>query len=287
MRPAIWNKDDPEMYWGNPNLYWNYLLEPGDPGYVPPAVPPVTPATETKKKAKKMKHNTYYPTNLPAQVLWLANLQAKLAGHATALGLTTAQVTAALADIGWLLYVLQNWLTAVRSWAQSCTDAATATQTGSGGTQELPVFAAPAPPAGVSPVALGALTRLFALIQQIKASGKCTDDIAADLQIVGSEAGGPDFATLMPVFTVALLNGHVVVKWGWQGFGAWLDSCEIWVDRGDGKGFGFLTIDTTPGYTDTQPLPAVPAKWTYKAVFRQGDASVGNWSAPVALTVGA
>ena len=53
------------------------------------------------------------------------------------------------------------------------------------------------------------------------------------------------------------------------------------------KSFVFLTIDTTPGYTDTQPLPAAPAKWTYKAVFRQGEAQVGNWSAPVALTVGA
>ena len=283
MRPATWNKDDPEMYWGNPNLRWNYLLEPGDPGYVDPSPSVINPP----KKAKKMKHKEYYPTNVPAQVLWLTNLQAKLAGHATALGLTTAQVTAALADLGWLLYVLQNWLTAVRSWGESCTQAATATQTGSGGVQELPVFDAPAPATGVSPVALGALTRIFALIQQIKASGKCTDEIAADLQIVGSAAGGPDFATLMPVFTVALLNGHVAVKWGWQGFGAWLDSCEIWVDRGDGKGFVFLTIDTTPGYTDTQPLPAAPAKWTYKAVFRQGEAQVGNWSAPVALTVGA
>jgi len=283
MRPATWNKDDPEMYWGNPNLRWNYLLEPGDPGYVGPSPSVINPP----KKTKRMKHKDYYPTNLPGQIVWLTNLQAKLAGHATALGLTTAQVTAALADLGWLLYVLQLWLTAVRSWGESCTQAAAATQTGSGGAQELPVFAAPALPAGVTPFSLGALTRLFALIHQIKASGKCTPDIAADLQIVGGEAGGPDYATLMPVFTVALLNGHVVVKWGWQGFGAWLDSCEIWVDRGDGKGFGFLTIDTTPGYTDTQPLPAAPAKWTYKAVFRAGEAQVGNWSAPVALTVGA
>ena len=34
------------MYWGNPNLRWgspSYLLEPGDPGYVPPSPPTPTP----------------------------------------------------------------------------------------------------------------------------------------------------------------------------------------------------------------------------------------------------
>ena len=96
----------------------------------------------------------------------------------------------------------------------------------------------------------------------------------------------PLLSLLAPVVTVISLHGQVVIKWGWQGFGAWLDSCEIWVDRGDGHGFVFLTIDTTPGYTDTQPLPAAPAKWIYKAVFRVGDTHAGNWSAPVSLNVG-
>ena len=57
------------------------------------------------------------------------------------------------------------------------------------------------------------------------------------------------------------------------------------MDRGDGKGFVFLTIDTTPGYTDTTPLPATLTKWTYKAVYRVGDAQVGQWSAPVSINV--
>ena len=58
------------------------------------------------------------------------------------------------------------------------------------------------------------------------------------------------------------------------------------MDRGDGKGFGLLTFDTTPGYTDTQPFPAVPAKWTYRAIYRVGDSPVGQWSSPVSVTVG-
>ena len=57
------------------------------------------------------------------------------------------------------------------------------------------------------------------------------------------------------------------------------------MDRNDGKGFVFLAIDTTPGYTDTQPLPAVPAIWIYRAIYRVGDHQVGLWSNPVSLPV--
>ena len=85
----------------------------------------------------------------------------------------------------------------------------------------------------------------------------------------------------------AIISGNqVLVKWGWGGNGAYLDLCEIHVDRGDGKGFGLLTYDSTPNYTDTQPFPATPAKWTYKAIYRVGDSQVGLWSLPVSITVG-
>jgi len=56
---------------------------------------------------------------------------------------------------------------------------------------------------------------------------------------------------------------------------ATLDQCEIQVDCGDSKGFVFLAIDTTPGYTDTQPFPDAPAKWTYQAIYRVADNRVG------------
>jgi hypothetical protein len=44
--------------------------------------------------------------------------------------------------------------------------------------------------------------------------------------------------------------------------------------------------DTTPGYTDNQPFPAAPVKWTYRAIYRLGDNRVGQWSKPVSVTVG-
>ena len=75
------------------------------------------------------------------------------------------------------------------------------------------------------------------------------------------------------------------VKWNWGGYAAWLDICELQVDRNDGKGFVLLAFDTTPGYTDTQAFPAVPAVWTYRAIYRLGDNQVGLWSLPVSVTV--
>jgi hypothetical protein len=87
--------------------------------------------------------------------------------------------------------------------------------------------------------------------------------------------------------TTECRNGHSTPRhrsYRWQGFGNQLDMIEIQVDRG--AGYSLLTYDTTPGYTDTAPFPATPAKWTYKAVYRKDDSQVGQWSNPVSITVG-
>jgi hypothetical protein len=233
-----------------------------------------------------MKRNTYFPARQTDQIVWLANFSNKLPALAAVLGLTAAQVSAAVADCGWLIYILQTWLPAGRAWALATTDAAADAQTGDGtALMVLPVFTAPALPAGIVPVNTGALTRVFALVQSIKDSGKCSDTNATNLGIVGSAQTAPDLTTVQPFISVSIMGNQVNVKWGWGGNSAYLDSCEIWVDRNDGKGYVLLTIDTTPGYTDTQPFPAASAKWTYKAIYRLDDAQVGLWSQPASVTV--
>jgi hypothetical protein len=49
----------------------------------------------------------------------------------------------------------------------------------------------------------------------------------------------------------------------------------------------FLAIDTIPDYTDTAPMPAAEqsALWKYKAIYRQGDERVGQWSDVVSIPV--
>jgi len=241
---------------------------------------------EINQKTKPMKRNNFYPTNQGGQAIWLANWITKLPGYAVTLGLSPAQVAAILADARWLLYLLQTWLPAVRNWSVACTNAVSEAQTGSGTeVQVLPVFTAPALPDLVVPVIPSALNRIFAQIQLIKDSGKCTDSIAADLDILGSDDPGPDYTSIQPVISVRISGNQVFIKWGWGGYTDWLDSCELQVDRNDGKGFVFLSIDTTPGYTDTQPFPAAHTVWTYRAIYRVGEGQVGLWSQPVSIAV--
>ena len=64
----------------------------------------------------------------------------------------------------------------------------------------------------------------------------------------------------------------MLIGWGWGGNSAFLDLLEIQADRGDAKGWVFLTYDTTPNYTDTSPFPTAPLKWKYRAIYRVADA---------------
>ena len=95
----------------------------------------------------------------------------------------------------------------------------------------------------------------------------------------------PDLTTIQPLIDAVISGNHVNVKWDWGGNRAFLDICELQVDRNDGKGFVLLAYDTTPGYTDTQPFPATPAILAYRAIYRVGDSQTGQWSLPVSVTV--
>ena len=269
---------DPNLRWGNPS----YLLEPGDPGYVPPTPSPNQPPT----KGKKVKRNSYYPMQVAKQILWLENWRLKLAGHATALGLSAGQVSAGVADARWLIYILQSWLNSVRAWSQSCKEAAKAAQNGAGVVPMLlPTFTAPALPDGVTPVAAGALNRIFALVQVIKDSAGYLPEIGEDLGLIGSEHVGPEMATLRPPLQAINTPDGVNLPWTWDGHSAFLDMIEIEVDR-DGLGWKPLVTDTTPGYLDTFPQPPALTTWKYRAIYRVGDHHVGQWSEEVSVVVG-
>jgi len=256
------------------------VLEPGDPGYVPP----IPPTNQPKKGSKHMKRNPFWPPRVADQVTLLVKFINNLAKYATTLGMPPAQVTAAVADATWLVYVLQSWLPTVRSFSLAATDAATDAQTGDGSAvQVLPVFGVPT---GGTPVNTGALTRLFAVFQLIKDNPAFTETIGEDLGILGTAQSGPDLTTVQPVFTVTRIPTGVNVNWNWGGNSAYLDMCELQVDRNDGKGYVPLAFDTTPGYLDTFPQPATLTKWKYKAIYRVNDQQVGLWSNEMTITVG-
>ena len=66
-----------------------------------------------------------------------------------------------------------------------------------------------------------------------------------------------------------------------------MDTLEIHVDRGDGKGSNYLSNDSHPDSLDTAPLPAlgVGAVWTYRAIYRLHNHQVGQWSAELKVSV--
>ncbi len=55
---------------------------------------------------------------------------------------------------------------------------------------------------------------------------------------------GPDLTTVQPDIDATLSGNAVQVGWGWGGNTAFLDRCEIQVDRG--SGWTLLAFDTTP-----------------------------------------
>ena len=99
----------------------------------------------------------------------------------------------------------------------------------------------------------------------------------ASLQAVG------EVARLRPRIPLSS-KSSLFIRWGWGGHGDYLDAIDILVDRG--SGYTHLVTDTTPNYIDSTPLPATAQKWTYKAIFKVGDARVGQWSDEVSITVG-
>ena len=299
MKPLLWDSTEIDPFTGqkytwdspNPNVTWSGILEPGDPGYVPP--PAALSVQRPTKNKTKVKHNSFYPTNVPEQIIWLTNFYNKLIGHAPALGVSALICAAAVADARWLIYLLGTYLPAQRTWGKSNTDMVRDAQTGTGTVvMTLPAFNAPPLPGAdvgaglpaVVPVLPGALTRLFSLVQVMQESAGYGEAIATDLGTIGTVVTAPDLNTIQPVFTVKTIGGHNFIDWGWNGNGAFLDMIQLQVDRG--AGYADLAYDTTPGYTDSQAFPATLTTWKYRGIFRVGDAQVGIWSAEVSVTVG-
>jgi hypothetical protein len=216
-----------------------------------------------------------------AQMLTCKN---NLPTYAAVLGLAPAEVDAQAADAVafdyWVrsMNILHQDAQQFTAWKDLLRDGGTPPTDGAPG---VPVL-----PAAVPVVAPGIEARFRALVQKIKGSPNYNVAIGDALNIEGAQQTPPDLSTVQPVLTLTLNGNHVEVGWGWQGNVAYLDQCEIQVDRGDGKGYVLLTFDPSPGYTDTTPLPATPAKWTYRRIYRVDEAQVGQWSSPVSITVG-
>jgi len=123
------------------------------------------------------------------------------------------------------------------------------------------------------------------LYVRFKANPNYNPSIGAALGLEDPAQTGPNYATLAPEITAAISDLNVRVAWNWGGFGSYVNQCELQVDRGDGKGFVVLNVGSALGYVDTEPFPAAPAQWIYRAIYHAAGSRVGLWSTPVPLTV--
>ena len=272
--------------WDDPNLKFvngiGVYLEPGDPGFVPYAGS--TPIPTQKPKKHTMPKSDYLHQNDDLFAAQLDTFKTGIGAYAATLTVTPAQVTSQAADaasFGYTVACLKIMQGGAQQW--------TAWKNIERGGGTAPPAGAPVPPvfpAAVPAVPPGIEVRFRALVKQIKASANYNAAIGEALGIEGAVNTPPGLATLQAVLTLVLMGNAVLIGWGWQGFSAFLDMLEIQVDRGDGKGWTFLTFDTTPNYTDTFPFPATPTKWKYRAIYRVADAQVGVWSNTVEITVG-
>jgi hypothetical protein len=216
----------------------------------------------------------------------LINFSNGIGAYATTLGLTAPEVAAQAADAlryKWELDAQELCLQCAQSWTMW------KDITRNGGA--YPVAGAPVdmpvPPDEPPAVAPGIEARFRALVRKLKAHANYNTSIGEALGIEGADVAAPDLATVKPLLKLSLVGGTTLVGWTWQGHAKFLGSVELQVDRGDGQGWRLLTIDTTPGYQDTQPMPATPQQWKYRGIYRVGDQRVGQWSDVASVNVGA
>lgn len=251
--------------------------------------PPPAPASDYFNPRRKtnthttMKRQDYYPGRIGDQVNWLDNYSVKLPIHGPTLGVEPADVTASVNDAKFGNYVLGTWLSAVRNFSPSTTDAVDDVLEGAGASAVvLPTFTAPALPAGVTATPPGLLTRIFALIAKMKLSAGYTEAIGTDLGIVGTE--GTEKAT--PKFLIAPEQGEgcqcvklTFYKYGHMG---------VYIESRRGTGaWEFLAIDTESPYMDERPLLVAgqPEVREYRMRFWDKGTPNGDWTDVQKVTV--
>lgn len=276
---------DSGLKWGDKNLRWgspSVLLEPGDEGYVADPTSASFPPTQASKKHKTMAKTDPIEkkdADFAAQLLTFKN---NIGDYKTLFGLTTAQVDAQAADADYFNQVFccqdiaEKHAKQRTAWKNIVRFGGDVPSTG------IPV--APTYPSAIVAVAAGVEKRFRDMVNLIKAHPAYNEGIGAALGIEGEVISAPDLTEVKPAFTLEFSGDHVLIRWKWNGLSQWVDALEFLVDRG--AGYVHLVTDTTPNYIDGTPLPSTPQKWKYKAIFKVGDARVGQWSDEGSITVG-
>ena len=225
------------------------------------------------------------PENSEARCAFFINWQLEFtAPIATALGFTAAEQSSITLETQWVIYSCQlandaaSFALACTTWRDRLLDNDT-TVVPSG---NPPPATLPAVPAG-GPPSPGILDRFRGYIKRIKAVPAYTPALGQTLRILPAPPAPTADATAKPALVVRPeANFKTRLSWRRRDF----DAVQLqrraagqaaWADLG-------TVLDTT--YVDAHPTaqPGQPEVTDYRAIFKRGDATVGQWSDTVSAT---
>lgn len=229
-----------------------------------------------------MSTNSPVPSNYSLLLTWLVNFCLKFPNHATVLGYTAAQVTAAQNDCNEGIYLLLNMKPLVENYAAEVsayirTKLLAPVGAVAGNFPSSP----PLPPPPATTVPAGIVERLRALVGEMKEKLVCTPAIAQDLDII---VPVPAVDLTPPVLKQTKAQAlQVEIKWNKQGWtGVKVQSrapgAPGWIDVG---------TDNFSPFQDNRPLavPNQPEMREYRMCHMDGDTPMLNWSNVLVMAV--
>ena len=231
-----------------------------------------------------MARKPFFPDILSERSEWFSTLATQLPLANAILNMDATVLAARVEDAKYCAYACGVWLT----WARDCGSQATAAieelYNGTGEEDFLvPVFTAPALPAGVTAVPPGALRRLLDFIAQIKRQPGYTDVIGYQLGIIGEEITEehpvPEFALIQERGEGCQCVKIRFYKYGHKGV--------VVFSRRAGGAWEMLGIDLASPYMDERPLlqAGTPEVREYRMRFWDKGTPNGDWTDVVKVTV--
>ena len=258
-------------YWNQ--FHWNAGAFWGDATAGAPSL-----ATSNKpRRILSMKRTDYFPRVRGEQPEWLLNFAMKLLSYAGAVGYDPVIAAARANDCRYEAYYIADVGTAVRDHGKAYTSSVDQLAHGVGPFVS-PSFVLPPLPVGVTLVACGALDRVFAFVQLIKALPAYTETIGIDMGIVGAEFVETH---LVPEFSLKSIQGPVC-HCGQINFKKYSHMAVIVEGRVNDGAYAMLGIVTDSPYLDARPLLIATQSEVreYRLRFWDNGAGVGECVAP-------
>ncbi len=231
-----------------------------------------------------MKKSNFLPSDEAGKELWLKNFAAKLSKYAAKYGIVNTEVTDMVQSSAYITYIndyhqqYKEYLKEVTEYKKEVYGGNKMNNTPSQVPQP-PVFS------NVPAIVLPAVfDRAISIGNRILDHTKYTTADGTDIgiEVTPKAKRVIDTKIAKPDIKLQLIDGgHPELVWKRNG----LDALEIWVDRGDDRGFMFCEIDLKPNFTDEYNLPTKPELWRYKAIYRMDNKQVGKWSDIVSIAV--